>query len=351
MKFQAGNTISFVQATGHLGTGNLSIPSGNPSLLSDTIANNAALMKFNQKLTSANTTFQGGVFLGELAETLHGIKNPAQSLRKLVDLWRFRAYKYRRVWSLENERREGLLHLSDFHKTLSGLWLESSFHWRPLLKDIDDGCKALAELSTGEALVGDRITAVGKSQVVTSNLTGAEGHSIAIWRYNEIASSDVYVIYRGAVRVQPRDNLLMAPELLGFNPGSFLPTAWEITPYSFLIDYFTNIDDIISGWSHGTGDLSWCNRTVRKSYVVKRDSYSNTKLVNSVRSPLEPPWNFSHSPASVVIEKTAVNRSTYSGTLTPTFEWDIPGFRSKKWLNIAALIAGRTDDRSFKFGD
>jgi hypothetical protein len=154
------------------------------------------------------------------------------------------------------------------------------------------------------------------------------------------------VIYRGAVRVEPKDPKEMDPALFGFSPEQFLPTAWELLPYSFLIDYFTNIGDIIYGWSTLTADLAWCNRTSRKWF--ERTVICNSDL--SFAKTLIPDMTVvTGTPSKSVVTKTSVSRAEYNGTLIPDFTFELPSFGSLRWLNIAALIASRGNDRKWSY--
>jgi len=326
----------------------LSVTSNNPSSIDDTKANNAALRKFVSKLDSVNTAFQGGVFLGELAETLHGIKHPAQGLRKLIDRYYYSAIKLRSsrlrgVRFLNQKKRS----LREFGNNLSEMWLEHAFHWKPLMNDIDAGARALAEIGTRQCIVSRHISAVGEASANGEDTAAQHVNGGLRWIDHAVTFDHSIVVYRGAVRVNARDNALMAPRLLGFNPASFVPTAWELLPYSFLIDYFTNVGDILSGWSHSISECSWANRTSIKEYIVRRSVTSKAGLWSGDANHK----SFSLSPAKVEIAKRTVSRSSYLGSLTPRFEFEIPGLGSKKWLNIAALVVGRSNDRSFKYGD
>lgn len=343
----SGSPVASAYSSGLLGL-SPSLPSGNPNDISDVTANNVALAKFVKKLDSVNTAFHGGVFLGELSQTLHGIRNPAYGLRKLVDRFWYNARNMRSSWKRKVKFIE---ENTPLHKALADLWLEHSFHWKPLLSDIDDGCRALAELNTSQGLANSRISAVGEADGNPVNTVTSVTSGLLQWYKSETTLEHTIVVYRGAVRVNPRDSVLMAPTLLGFNPASFAPTAWELIPYSFLIDYFTNIGDIISGWSHNTSELSWCNRTVKKEFVRKYGTFCNQGIVDDGHALGEPKRRFTHSPTSVEIRKSSVSRASYVGNFAGTFEFEIPGFGSMKWLNIAALVAGRSKDRSFKFGD
>jgi hypothetical protein len=141
----------------------------------------------------------------------------------------------------------------------------------------------------------------------------------------------------------------MESRLLGFDPSSFLPTVWELIPYSFLIDYFTNIGDVIEGWSQLGINLAWCNRTTKKSLVVKSSSFSN-KLISKQLTGL----NYeavSFEPSLGVVEKSVVSRAQFNGVRNPGLIFRMPSFGSQKWLNIAALVYGRNNDRNWSYGD
>jgi hypothetical protein len=127
----------------------------------------------------------------------------------------------------------------------------------------------------------------------------------------------------------------MAANLFGFNPSEFVPTAWELIPYSFLADYFTNIGDILDSWAYGRGNLSWSNRTqiqeTNNSYFgpVKLEPFLSYATVQQYIS--APPAVFTHR---------KISRASYLGNFVPQFQTEIPGM-STKWINLAALLASK----------
>jgi hypothetical protein len=322
---------------------NMVPPTGDPSGIDSSKSNSQALGKFARRISEVNMAFNGGVFLGELTQTLQTIKNPAKGLRNLVDNWGTTARRIRgsRVYPLAFRKQK-------VAEALADSWLEVQFGWRPLLRDIDDGCRALAVINGGRSSSTQRITAHGKSEANVTHTLGGGGESLAVWSTETVAKDVCKVIFRGAMRVEAVDPRTMDPKLLGFNPENFLPTAWELIPYSFLIDYFTNIGDIINGWSHLLTRLAWCNRTEIKEKHIESSSWSNLKLVKDGSSVAT---GMSITPAKSVFVKRRVLRAKYTGTYVPSFQLEVPRIGSLKWLNIAALIASRNGDRSWSYGN
>lgn len=324
-------------------------PLGNPASIDSTRANAEALGKFNKRIREKITAFQGGVFLGELGQTLRTIRNPALGLRRSADDFLATARRIRKE-GLGGATARNLRSLLD--RTTSNLadaWLELQFGWKPLLHDIDDGSKALAVLNTGQSLSTGRVTA---SEEVSSNPAEfITNRSIGIqkWMITTVSSDHCLVVYRGAMRAEARNPALMKAELLGFDPSSFAPTVWELIPYSFLIDYFTNIGDIIEGWSQIATRLAWCNRTVRQTSRGRSESYSSLDYCRAMG--VQNLEAVTCVPAKVVMEKTVVTRGEFNGIRNPDFIFRVPRVGSTRWLNIAALVASRQNDRNWSHGD
>lgn len=173
---------------------NLGFPSDNLDTISTTEANNAALVRLNRQILRVNTALQGGVVLGELRQTLYGIRNPARGLRILASRWRDWAVVLRNRLA---RRRQ----LSELLKYLSESWLEYSFHWKPLLNDIDDGCRALAEINTGQALYSEAVRGIGVSESGVQQSTLGSQYGMLKFTERSTTVDHCQVVYRGAVRM------------------------------------------------------------------------------------------------------------------------------------------------------
>lgn len=291
--------------------------------VSVTNAENTALMQFVRKARAAQTQFQGLVFAGELTEVMHMILNPAKALRKGISDY-LTTLKKRRRGSKSSKR-----------KALAGTWLEYSFGWVPFINDIN----AAAELLRTNHSLRERIAhvrAVGFSDnivwdVINQNMIGSDRHY-----YRDVYQTTAIVVYRGGVKTFVENPVYMSAKNAGFSLDNFVPSAWELLPYSFLVDYFTNIGDILSAWSFSESNFSWKNRTqIQIAKVTRQSQNVEFSKESAVQKRVYADW----SPCSTVSEVRAVNRASHQGPLIPTLEFSRPDWSSLKWLNLAALAS------------
>lgn len=334
--------IYLSEVTGSNGV-SLAIPS-DPSSISDAKSNSEAMGRFLRSARKVETAFQGGVFLGELGQTLSMIRNPLKSFRDLVD------DGFDLLRKVRTKGAKNRLSLTRVTKQLGDQWLEIQFGWKPLQRDIFDACDALKkDFPTGTVSVR-RITGTYEDKGVGTTSTTSGANSPAFWQIDTHSETTCMVIYRGAMRVSAINPLHANMQLLGFNLSNFAPTVWELIPYSFLIDYFSNVGDVVEGWSQLGTRLAWCNRTVRKTRSTISESYSsmayasfwNSQNGNTLAS-------MSFSPTKSVISRKSVTRGEYTGAMVPPLTWRLPGFGSLRWLNLAALVASRDNDRKWLY--
>lgn len=163
--------------------------------------------------------FAGFVFLAELRESLHMLRNPLSSLEKALKKAR------RKVPKGQN--------LLDF---MSDSWLAYRYGWRPLISDIDAAAKAV---DSYRKPLPERHTARGYAQA-SKSLSETESSSISVWEIQKDivkgteASCRAGILYeydgRNAFGTSYRD----------------VPMAiWETIPFSFVADWFVNFGDFI----------------------------------------------------------------------------------------------------------
>lgn len=299
-----------------------------------------AIRELYRKIRQVHSQFAGGVFLGELRKTIHMIARPAQALRQQIS-------KYSRSAQSLRKGRPGTTMSLATRKATAGLYLEAVFGWQPLLHDIRDGAVALGRLVIDKT--PERFRAFGVKDKLLS----------VTMRADELVNGYVYVgtttivkrtattVYYGAFRRTTMEQLGQASlqrviDLSGFNLRDFLPTAWELIPYSFLVDYFTNIGDLLEA---AATDTSSVNRLTKVSILET----SREVRVKTLPEKNKAYWIHNASRQFIsqkngngghVTSYRAITREpTGVPFMVPRFE--IPDLFSKQTLNVIGLALAR----------
>jgi hypothetical protein len=299
---------------------------------------NQALSRFYNNAWNAINRFDGGTFVGELRETLSLLKKPAKSFRKLISAYHGDAIRRTRRFYRTGKRIDPI-RVKDANKVVADTWLEYSFGVRPLLNDVKGAAEALAQLALDpnefepvRAYV-EEFRDVSPSDAANFQKVATFNPYRVIYDFSYKAKRGYQCRYIGQVRVSVENPLLMKRELLGFSPEQFVPTIWNLIPYSFLVDYFTNLGDVISAWSFPVSRIAWHNRTVR--------SLKEFETIGSMRVPTNGGLanvkiqGWSGSPIYVKSYACSFERSAEELGL-PRVVLEIPG-SSNKWMNIGAL--------------
>jgi hypothetical protein len=295
-------------------------------------ANNSALSSYVSKVRGVQTTFQGGVFLGELKETIEMLVSPAKTLRHGLSSYLATLKKRKRQVKRVSPRKR----LSAAKSVIADTWLEYAFGWRPLIHDIDDAMKTLAnQYASSPRWVP--VFAVGKDERF-ADMTLQSIMSPTLGRiYNRIHYEIVKEVkYRGQVNMVHPTNLGSFHAGI-WNPQEIIPTVWELIPYSFLVDYFANIGAMISAASLIESNLRWTGLTQADRLSVE---------VTNTTVDLDPPGiSYQWGTAGQVRDKhtkTVFSRTPYNGSLVPSLQFYLPG-HDTQWINMAALFLGNRD--------
>lgn len=190
----------------------------------------AALAGFRNEVRGVSA--QLGATLGEHKQALAMIAQRAKQLYagfKAVSRFDLRGLK--RAWG----RHAGWRNRS---RAAGGHILEYSFGWAPLVADIAAALEVLYRIPPSPR-VTKKTTVVRSGDLPEVNY----GSSVLKPKYNQVSSIE----FRANVRVT-NPNLLLAENLGLVNLASI---AWELTPFSFILDYFVNVQDFLgnlTGW-------------------------------------------------------------------------------------------------------
>jgi len=291
---------------------------------SSTTADNMALKYLYRAIGDRRTSFQGGIFLAELGESLRMITSPAKALREGLNSYFRDVRKYAR--GSKKAKR----------KVLADTWLEYSFGWAPLVGDIKQGVDAY--IKHKEKVLTNRLTRRGSESSVEFLNVDQPGSNFAgvPTRYSRSVARTVSVQYIVGLRFagDGKSPDVGVFERAGLTLSQFVPTLWEVCPWSFLADYFTNIGDIINAGATNTSDVIWACKTVRSESIFTGSespdssvSFNNGSTARIVTG----------SPCTFVSKHVVVTRSIPVLSL-PRFEVSVPG-NPTQWINMAALGA------------
>lgn len=127
-------------------------------------------------------------------------------------------------------------------RALANTWLEYHFGWDPLIKDIYSAVDILQKPTPSRSISG-----AGSIPFQDNLIIGGA----PVYSYIRTVSNTGVVRARvsGLVRVS-NPNLWKANQLGLLNPAS---VAWELIPYSFVVDWFTNVSAFLAQYTDTLG--------------------------------------------------------------------------------------------------
>lgn len=316
-------------------------------------ARNQAITRFLEQLRQQRTQMDGLTLMGELRESIALIRNSsrklAQMIPKHVEIQAKWVKKYLGKTKIspltglpipDHDEVKRLKRKPDlwkeFRKGLYDNYLSFAFGMRPLLHDVEDAAQTMARFQYDSHHT--EIKGYGKgteSRLRTTEVQYPAGEIAAT--FNREVAVTMEVILRGGYRAQvdaPFNSARRLRDLVGFTPENFIPSLWELLPFSFFMDYFFNVQEILKYAFTDTSDVTWLNETIISKRTDKGslDASYDVDLVGGSLGSYE---------ASARIIKRRVQSSF--PVLKP--EIKIPQLGSLKWLNIAALVGAGAMNR------
>lgn len=338
--FSAGYQMSYVNLT----TGNTAykftevfgsffpIPPFNEPLvpLSSVVTSvdNRCIRKFLDRASAIQSSIEGGQDFGELKETLESILHPLNSLKKGMVSY---------LTTLRKRRRRGI-QPKVLKKILADTYLEFRFGWQPLADDvahlIADASRTRFDSYKIKASASDIFQA--DSGIAYFSPGYLPDHIGAPY----LTTHKYSVHMKGAVRSLARNGVIGLDQAFQLTPKDWLPTAWDLLPYSWIADYFTNVGDQLQGLAFVDASLVWGSRSVlqESKTVIKDWLYSPPKLGIS-----EPPYKILTDTSWIYggnysVRATYLERNPFTGSdLVPTFELKVPTSRYP-FFNMGAIL-------------
>lgn len=335
---------------GYMGALNASI--GVSHLTVDTSrARSEALSKLYKKLESDRSQMNAYASLAEITDVLRQFGRPFGSM---VDAW----MRHENRLIFEKRRLVGSKTWKDekFAKIAADTWLETSFGLIPLFADAVSIAEAFGrfeyELSDKPKL-RDRMRTrafTRNASTWTSSIDAANGTFL---KYQTVQQTETqaraqYVVgLQGDVRAEFGSNQRLL-QLLGLEPRNIPLAIWEATPWSWLVDYGTNVQQILAAGATITSRVKWIVLSETKQTTVTHA----TKLVSTASEPFYVLQNLKQQPPPR--RKGALNpgdfrfiRTSFARTLpselgVPPLYFKSPLNDLKKTANLLALAVSRS---------
>jgi len=313
-------------------------------------ASAVALNTIYKKIREEQQHLNGSAVVAEIGDTIRMFKHPFKSVVDLTNRHVTRLTKERRRLRGSPQQKE-----ESWMNIVSATHLEWSFGMRPLLSDTASIAEALKRFQTEGVLDVPRskVSSQGKdSTAITDYTTGGMG------------GDDLYTVVQTSTRTFTTRTVkytvgLHAPitapfgsndrliEILGFKPENWIPALWEAVPWSFLVDYFTNIGDMISSSCTSDATVKWICKSVKDQTI-----YTWQESVNEVESARSRRINYCQGSASGTCGSGRLIRTTLVRTVPSTL--GIPNLYFKypleagKLANMAALLLSRKSDHRYR---
>lgn len=333
--YTAPSRIVLVTTNGHFRPD--VITDASVSSINTASATNLALSDLAQAIYDAHTVFQGGTFIGELRETIALLRSPARAIRKsLPDYLNSLSKRVKRG----TKRREA-------NRIVSETYLEWKFGVTPLLNDVNDAFGAINGFVKAKNVSQDiTLRGTGKTETTVPGSEKTVGTAYCFALGQQMQHQTVSVRFLAGYRLNDNPINNGAFRAIGLSPTDWLPTAWNLLPWSFVVDYFTNIGDIVTALANVTASPRWIIKTTKQSVVNQvsfkgirpyhlpaKGLYSGTVVDTNVKR------------GSLLQTKQKVTRELYDGrSRIPSLEFQIPGMGTK-WINLAALGSLMLDRR------
>lgn len=300
----------------------------------DSGLNRARLMasaNFWDKVSDVRHSIEGGELAGELRKTAKAIKSNAASVLMLLTDWRASWRKIRKH-NRRLSKRQLLGHAGD-------TYLAWKFGYDPLLRDMRD----LATELEKDYVEVVPITAKGFGSGTPTVTTSQSGLTGCNYDVTTVTKSSTKFRYDAGVLVQ-RYGLHGFAERLGFHSGNFLPTLYNLLPWTWMFDYFTNLGSLVNALG---------NIGVRYSY--KSQTYVTTKEVihmAGLNPRIAPGLGWINAPGYPIMKPSVtkwtakyVQRTQGGPSVWPDLQFRFPTTDNEggrwQWGNIAAVLAAQ----------
>lgn len=295
-------------------------------------AENSAARAFTREVRKAHAEAQALVSAGEFRETVRLVLGARRNVFNRLRAFQNSAKKQSRNMRTEKSRK----------KAVANAWLEYSFGWVPLISDTQNLARAAAKTLYGSARSWS-VRGNGRDTDVLEEgeapVTGGLYASVPFTcKQRTVTTGRCY--YYGKVRLQS-SGLPSLSTNFGLTMDNWIPTIWELIPWSFAIDYFTGFGDFISSLTAPWSSMQYIGRT--QVVEVRREFYDMHQLVPEIVESEDASNTRRATPGKGQVVNTSVSRQRVVNVIAAP-ELRVPGYKNA-YLNLAALATLRSNNR------
>jgi hypothetical protein len=282
---------------------------------------------FLQVVNAHRDTLQGLVFTGELKETM-GL------LRYALDLLLVQHNDVAQSLG-KNLKKVQRMDAKGVAQVVSDAWLGYQFGILPLTSDI----KAIGKSISAIIYIAERPIKISGSFSLDGNAVKKETNVgggglnqtvfMQLHRKRSVKLGTSYILDRP-------DASLPVAEAFGLTWGNFVPTAWQLLPYSWLVDYFAGISVVLDVLSYKRGTLQPGWSVTTDELIKESQHFVEIPDINEFGSP----YITGVSPGFTYERTFSFNRDLFSfDAYLPSLEFRDPAVMQV--ANIAALAVNR----------
>lgn len=173
-------------------------------------------------------------------------------------------YGKKGAYRVNRSGRSRPINLRDNSHAYADNFLEYWFGWAPMIGDIHDAAGILSEPFTG----ADKVEARAKLTDTYSNRVNTFYPWAPVY---DSASHSMSAVCKASCRVNVSNpNLNLASQMGLTNPALI---AWELVPFSFVVDYFVNVSDYLGNFD----SLLGLDITAQQSTLFLKDTCNTTQ--------------------------------------------------------------------------
>ncbi len=234
---------------------------GSPAVIEDNDTTRLCETKLYSNIYEAQAGSQSGVLLGELRSTLKTIRNPISAVTKAAAKYRNRVRAAKR----RHEKAPSSYTSKELLDYATQQWLEFTYAISPLINDVENHIDHISDL----------LNKVDKKVVTASQETTSYSkwtvHQFVGYPFRGVYKTRTKTVTSAKGNAQIRVDLDATPPIksFGFRGNDIIPTIYQLIPYSFVLDYFTNVGNVINSIFVETSAITYAWVTTKQTSTVE----------------------------------------------------------------------------------